>query len=328
LYFRFVLKAFHSNRPFVLVLIPVLVVIFFVLNYNTGYHRGYEELRLGIWGSYKVQSSLLLSVFSMSLTIGGGILLNGLYNKNEFSERNNYLPALLYVLFLSFFSSFYFLDGLAIAQIFLILTVRQLLNLSQKEDGRRIVFNTALFFGIAGTFFPVLLLGTPVLFFLIWINRPFLFRESMLIIVGLLLPIIYVGAYIYIFRINIGLDDLNSSSKEIFKVDMWALIGGASLIFLAGLKRLLNKINVSSIRFKKIFRLLLLLTILLLALLLIDVFTYRRIQVLSLLLIPLSLVLPYGFGEKKPSLLPSVLFYIVLTFAVSKFFIPFNDLAF
>ncbi len=322
------LKAFHSNRSLILLLLPVIVVGFFLLNYNTGYHKSDTILKLGLWGGYSMPFNFGTSIFTMILTVSGGILLNALYNRNGFTERNNYLPALVYVVFLSFFHSYYFLDGLAIAQFFILLAVMQLFKLKQKEDGRRAVFNAAIFFGISCTFFPVLFLGTPILFFLVWISRPFLFRESMLALTGLLIPLLYASLYSYFFGVKIGLDDLNSSSKEIFLIDMWIVIFSTTLFFLFALKLVLYKIKVSSIRLKKIFRLLLLLTILLFSLFLIDVLTYKKLQVLSLLFIPLSMILPYAFGEKKPSIAPSILFYIVLTFAVSKFFISFNDLAF
>lgn len=322
------LKAFHSNRPIVLLLLPFIVVAIFIINYFTNYHQAGQEMGFGMWG--KIQDSkfnLYFSIGAMFLVSLGAILINQVYNKNTFSEKSNFLPGILYVVFLSYFHSFYYLDGLALCQFILILFFSQVIRLDQKEDGRKIVFNTAFFFGLACTFFPVLLLGTPVLFFMIWVNRPFIFRESMIAVTGLATPLIYAVVYSYVFEVNIGLDDLNSSSIEVKAIDTWVIIFSFFLFFIFSLKRLLNKFQISSIKLKKIFRLLLLLTILLFVLFLIDALTYQKVQVLSLMITSLVLVFPYAFDEKKTVLAPTILFYLVFVFAVSKFFISFNDLA-
>ena len=81
----------------------------------------------------------------------------------------------------------------------------------------------------------------------------------------------------------------------------------------------------SSIRLKKIFRLIILLTILFIGIGLIDAFLYQKMQVVSWLIIPLVLIIPLAFGAEKVLLIPSIVFYILLLFCVSKFFIPFES---
>ena len=328
MYLRGMLKAFHSNRTFVLILIPVIILAFYFLNDIFVYHHIEKATSFGLWGELELKKGLLSSLPALFLVGAGAILLNNLYNRNEFIEKNNYLPSILYVLFLSFFHAFYFIDGIGIAQFFLLISLTQLFLLDQKIDGRKTVFNAAFYYGVASTFFPLLYMGFPFLFLIIWVNRPFVLRESLLTITGLLVPLLYAALYSYFFGVAIGLTDLNSSSKEIFTIDMWVVIGGIISLLIIGLKQSLQKMQVGSIRIKKIFRMLLLLTIFLFALFLLDVLTYRKVQSMSLLFIPLTLVFPYSFGEKKPELIPSILFYLIFAIAVSKFFIPFNDLAF
>ena len=322
------LKAFHSNRPIVLVLLPFIVVAIFTINYFTNYHQEDLKVGFGMWGKIiNSDYTFYLSIGAMILVLLSAVLVNKIYNKNTFSEKNNFLPGVLYVIFLSYFHSFYYLDGLAVSQFVLILFFTQVIRLNQQEDGRKMVFNTAFFFGLAGTFFPVLLLGIPVLFIMIWVNRPFIFRESMLAVTGLIIPILYSAIYSFIFEVNIGLDDLNSSSSEINTIDTWIVIFSFILFFVFSLKDLLNKFQTASIKLKKIFRLLFLLTILLFTLFFIDALTYEKVQVLCLMITPLVLVFPYAFNETKTKIAPTILFYLVLVFGVSKFFIAFNDLA-
>ena len=318
------LKIFHSNKTIVLVLIPVLIMLFFGLNSFFEYHIPDKEIKLGLWGKYEAVSSFL-SIISLFLVGLGAVLLNRMFNKNEFSSKNNYLPSLFYVLFLSLSHSFYFLDGLALAQFFIILSVMQLFQLNQKEDGRKTVFNAGLFFGVAGTFFPILFFGSPFLLFMIWISRPFLIREAAIAIVGIIVPSLYAMCFLMFFDVSLDLSVINSSSSEVFVFDTAVYISILSLFFLFSLKTLFNKIQTGSIRIKKVFRLLFFLAILFFLLFVVDVLFYHKTQSITLLMIPLVLILPYAFGEKKLRLIPSILFYLFFIFTMIKFFIPFNE---
>ena len=319
------LKLFHSNRTFVLALIPLILGCFFMLNYFTDYHQIEPQLKLGFWGRYHIKNSIVFSIPAFLLVGVGAIVMNNLFNRNDFTEKNNFLPSLLYIIFSSLFYFNYFIDGVGIAQFFLILMFRQLFRLRQKEDGRRLVFNADFFFGIACTFFPFLMLALPFLYFMIWISRPFILRESALAFTGFAVPFVYVLLYGYIMDVEFNLISFTSSSMEFYKIDLIVAFVTAGLFSLLALKSLLNKFQVSSIRLKKIFRLIILLTILFIGIALIDAVLYQKMQVVSWLIIPLVLVIPQAFGEKKVLITPSIVFYLLLIFTVSKFFIPFGS---
>ena len=61
---------------------------------------------------------------------------------------------------------------------------------------------------------------------------------------------------------------------------------------------------------------------------LLDALAYNKIQVFSLFFIPVSFVLPYAFGETKINTGASVIFYILIFFALAKFFVPFGSFIF
>ena len=322
------LNLFRQNNPYVLAFIPVIVIVLLTLNALFPYHLLESTVSFGLWGSIDGGKPLLNAVFSGSLITLSAIAINALFNRNEFSEKNNFLPAILYVLYTSFFHSFYYIDGLVITQLFFILMIRQLLRLRQKDDGRKIVFNAGFLFGIACTFFPLFIFGLPFIFLIIWISRPFILRESALLLVGVLLPFIYVFLYSIFFQINIDVENFNSSSKEVFIIDMWLIIGSLFLFFFMGIGTLLTTMASSSIRLKKVFRMILLLAVFTFGLFLLDALTYKKIQVLSLLLIPVAFVLPYAFGESKPHKGAAVVFYILFLFTITKFFVPFESFIF
>ncbi len=321
-------KLFHDNRAIVQLLLPFIFLGYVFGNNFADYHGDTVLLRFGFWGSYAINPPFLFKSLSLVFVLLNGIIINTLFNRNEFFEKNSFLTVLLFVIFQSLFHSFYFADGLLLSQTFIILFLYQLFKLNQNEDGRKIVFNAAIFYGLACTFNPILLLGTPFIFWIVWIVRPFIFRESILMITGFVIPLLYSGIFDHFMGLKIGRDELSSSSSEFLKVDMLFLIGIAVLLSLVSSKFLVQKFQVSSIRLKKLFRILLLLTVLLSIVIFTDFLLFGNIQNLSFFFIPLVFILPYAFGEKKIRKISLVLFYILFIFSVSKFFIAFNDLGF
>lgn len=238
-------------------------------------------------------------------------------------ERNNYIVSLLYVVFMSFFHSFYFIDGLAIAQLFMILVLQQIFWLNQNEDARKRAFNIAFLAGIAVTFYPLLLISLPILFWIIWVFRPFMIRESLLMIIGFVIPLIYARVYGLFFIDELNPKDFSSGSSEKQMVDMLTLAFLVASFGLLSLKRVLLKIQQGSIRLRKQFSVIYMIFFLVAGILAIEYFVYNKVQSLSLIFIILMFILPFAFGIKKPGASARFIFYVCFFYSVGKFFIPF-----
>lgn len=323
-----VVTLFFGNRSYALLFLPLMIGGFYACNYLTGYHAAPESINLGFWGTFPEPWSWLFDVSAMILVLTNAILLNRLFNRNEFMERNNFLTSMLYVTAMSFFPVFYHLDGLAIAQTLTILSVMQIFHLKQNEDGRRAVFNAAFLFGTASTVYPMLLIGIPLLFWMVWVIRPFVLRESVLILVGFAIPLLYAAVYGMVFEIRMEKQHFSSSSNEFFVLDILVLGICLTLLGLSSVRGVLGKLRGSSIRLKKLFRMLLLLIWLFLGVSVLEFFIFGKLVALLLVVFPLIFFLNYAFGERSPKPFPSFLYYILFFFAVGKFFIPFNQIAF
>lgn len=233
---------------------------------------------------------------------------------------------MLYVSFMSFFPTFYHLDGFALTQTMMILVLIQVFRLNQNQDGRRQVFNAAFLFGLGCTFFPVLLIGTPFLFWMIWVLRPFILRESVLTITGFTISLVYAGVYSYVFQIRLERDQFSSTSSELLSLDMIVLGSGVLLLLLLCSSQLLNKLRGSSIRLKKLFRMLGLLVGLSGGIIVLEFFVFKKLAAAGLILFPFAFFLPYAFGEKEQRGFPTFVYYLIFLFSVGKFFIPFDQI--
>ena len=323
-----VVHLFFGNRSFALLFLPIIIGGFYSCNYFFPYHLPETEANFGFWGRIGDQDFIGYEISALVLIFINAVIINTIFNRNEFMEKNNFLTAMLYVSFLSFFHSFYFLDGLSIAQTLLALMLFQLIKLNQNEDARKIVFNASLLMGLACSFYPILLIGVPFLFWMIWVVRPFVLRESVLIVTGFILPLVYAGLYSYFFQIELDRDEFSSSSSENHPLDLIILGGGMMIFFFMGIKSVLNKIGASTIRLKKLFRILFLLFTLFMSITVLEFFVFSKSDALSLCFIPLVVFLPYAFGIKNLKKAPTLLYYLIMLFAVGKFFIPFSELTF
>ncbi|MCH2229382.1 MAG: DUF6427 family protein [Crocinitomicaceae bacterium] len=321
-------KLFFGNRSFALLFLPVIIGLFGVLNFFFQHHNVQEQLTFGFWGNMHNQAHWLYQVSAFVLILINAIMINNIFNRNDFMDRNNYLASLLYVVLMSFFHSFYFISGAALAQTLLVLVVVQLFKLNQNEDGRKAVFNSALLFGLAASFYPVLLIGTPFLFWMIWVMRPFILRESLLAFTGFLIPLVYAGVYGMFAGIKVIREDFSSSAVEWNYYDFIVLVFLVSLLVIASISEVVGKIGTSSIRSKKLFRMILLLIAFLMTIAVIEFLVFDKIEGLGLLIFPFMFIIPYAFGIKTPRTFAIIMYYLIFLFAVGKFFIPFDSLGF
>lgn len=319
MYLRSVLSVFYSNRSYALLFIPFVVATFVVMNWYFPYHVPDETAHFGMWDSFLPQTNIISQILAPALILTNAIVLNVIFNRNDFLERNNYIVSILYVTLLSNFHSFYFLDGFAIAQFVFTFGLLYLFRLNQNEDARKFVFNGAFMFGVAATFYPLFFISLPILFWLIWVMRPFLLRESVLTLVGFVVPLIYAGVYSLFIGHTMKPSDFSSSSKELFIIDILVLTAAVAVMFMFSLKTLFKKMQQGSIRTRKLYNMLLMVVAFSVLLTAIEYFGFAKGEVISLLITPLMFVLPYSFGYQKQRTTPTVFFYIVFAISVGKF---------
>lgn len=315
-------QLFYGNRSFALLFLPLFVAGYSLLNFYFPYHLPEASAHFGFWGNILPQSSIFSQILAPALILLGAIVLNALFNRNEFFERNNYLASILYVVFMSTFHSFYYLDGFAVAQFFVILALFQMFYLYQNEDGRRHVFNVGFLLGVASTFYPLLLTIIVIAFWLVWVIRPFVMRESILLVVGFIVPMLYGGLFSSFMDIKIQNDQVSSAALELKLEDVLVVGGICFFMILLSLGAILLKIQQSSIRLKKLFRILLILINYTLLLTILEYFVFHKKEVLALVFVPLMFVLPYGFGYKKQRDVPTMVFYLMFFYSVGKFLYP------
>lgn len=316
------IRLFLGNRSIVVGLLPFIVVIYVVLNLSSQYYAYGGGSNFGFWGNYEISKNpIIIQLVTSVFILANALIINAIFNWNEFLGRNSFMPSLLYVLLMSFYHSFYKLDGLLLSHTFFILAILQIFKMRQNEDGRKLVFNAALFTGLAATFHPPIIGFLPFLYFMIWTIRPFIIREIILILIGFSIPLIYAAFYLTYSHISISLKLLQDSNKyDRHQFDFLLTTGIFILSLLLSLISLQSNMKKSSNRLKKLVQILWWIIITGLVLGVMDYFLFGQIERFSLMMIPLSFLLTFSFIHKTLYYVANGLFYITLIYSVVKFF--------
>lgn len=315
-------KLFLGNRAGVLLLIPVLVAVYFGLNFQSNYYTQETASNLGLWGEAIVIYPITAKFVAAVLICLNAFGINWIYNTNEFLERNSYMSSLLYVILMSFYHSFYSLDGLLIAHTCIIAMLFQFFKLRQNEDGKRHVFNGAFYAGLAASFHPPMIALIPFVLIMIWNIRPFVFRETIIALMGFGVPLLYGGVYLWYSGHGIELRILEQATNYLQKqTDFLVMAVLFTLLFLLSLVSIRGKMQKSSIRLKKLVRILWWLVAIGVLFGLADFIFFNQIERFSFLMIPLSFFLTFSFSNKTFGVMASVLFYMTFLYSLINFFL-------
>lgn len=316
------LRLFIIGQFFAPFLIAILLISYILLNQYTGYFSDNLLVDIGLWGSFQVQKAQWLLFVAGGLIFLNAFLLNRLFNRNNFSEKNTWIVALVYVVLMSFYHTFYYIDGVTIAHTFLVLSVYQLFDLESNLDGRKASFNAGFLFGVAASFHPALLFIFPLLWLMITRIRPFVFREIILASVGFCVPLIYGFSLVFYQNQAINWNfiekSLNYSQKEINFLIYVGLFAVAALVGIVGFRIKLAK---SSIRFRKLAAIIVLCLVAGISIGTLQYIILRKYEWFSFGMIGLSLFLSFSFFNKKTEAISSILLYLLLGFSFAKFFI-------
>lgn len=316
------LKFLLKDQLLILVILPALILAYLLINQQTQYFEVKSVLNFGLWGAFSLKSiENYFTYISGLVVLINAYLLNSIFNKNGFYEKNSYIIAVLYVILLSYYHTFYVIDGLLLSQTFIILGLFQLFNLDYSADARRIAFNVGFLIGLGVTLFPPLLIILPFLWFMFTRVRPFIFRELFLTAIGLSVPLIYALSYNYInFRkveFQIIKPTETYSQKELIFLISLVLF---SILVLSSIFGIQAKSRKSSIRFRKNIAILITLLLTGITLGILDWVLFKQYEWFCFIVIAISLFLPFSYYNSRFKFISYLLFYMTLLFSILKFY--------
>lgn len=316
------LRLFSSNQSLVIFLLPLLFMGNILLNNYTDLFEGWRNFETNMWGiRFAIISPMVSSFFAVVLLSVIATIISFTFNQHEFFEKNTYLPSLIYAFLAMYFPFSIMLNGDLFAQLFLVLAINQILKIKQNEDARSHVFNSSFLVGISATFNPIYFGFLPFIWIALLSVRPFVFREFILVLIGIALPVLWtLIVNVSIFQMLFNEMAINETMLSVpyFSVVIHFLI---LVTFLISLRYIFERFNKSSIRFKRLFRIVFILLIypILTGVILYYILGTDYFIGIGLSLLPLLLV--YIYLDARVKILGAVLLYTLLSLNVLKFFI-------
>ena len=136
------LSVFRTNQPFFFIISAWLILILNVLIfYNNGEVTEIEFIIFKLIGLPKVLIYLVLFI----TVFYTGFLINSVVNRSVLFEKSYYLSGLLYVVLVTSFGDIisYFLP--LIGNLFLVLSLKNLLQIFRANSCKKQVFNASIF---------------------------------------------------------------------------------------------------------------------------------------------------------------------------------------
>ena len=302
------LALYRNNQPFVIILIIFTAFILWTpFLIDPEYFLGglnFQKQPLDLMSLISSWNQYFLLSLSLLLCLFLAFLVSFINLSQQLIEKRNYLPALFFLLSLSWIPYLKIHVNSLIAFIFISFALNSMLSSYTRKNDLSVFFTSGVLIALASLFY----FHFSVFLFVLWIaiilfQRPS-WRNFMASIIGFLVPWwFYYGIY---YIINSSVRELNRliisfllSNKPFEEINIlqWVLIGLTILIILFSSINFVKKINQMKIRKKRFFYLFLWTFIIILIQYI--VLPVHESMILMGMMIPLSFLFSHYFSLIK-----------------------------
>ena len=195
------LKLFKSHQPFSIVLIPIINILLWLPIFINPPDYSIYLNDYAPFAGYLIKS---LNFFPLSSIIIANIFVlisafyvNKINLKHVFIEKRTYLPAYIYVFVFAFFLTSKFLIPLSFSLLFILFSFDKILVIRKERNILKPYFESGILAGISSLFIVDSLLFFIVIWIAIMLTSHFYWREYLMTVLGLILPIFFLFAYYY-----------------------------------------------------------------------------------------------------------------------------------
>lgn len=313
-------KLFASNKPLILFFLPVVPLVNLVLEFFYPTLIAAEKYHTNLWlVEPQTEFNWLLGVFAVAFLTLNGIVVNGIFNRNEFYTKNTYLPSIIYVIIACLFPFSVLFNGEALAHTFVILMISQLFRLKQNEDGRSASFFSAFYLAVAATLNPIYILMLPVLWISIARIRPIIIREYALTVLGVVVPMLYLFYVNPEFHKSLFVFDAKLEYNQFNGFLLWILYATVTILLSLSYKRILARLPTSTLRYKRLLSVVVFVFSYVIITGVGTTYLYNTSYYFAAGAIVCALILPYSYFEKPMKNLAAPLFYLLVVVNTMKF---------
>jgi hypothetical protein len=140
----------------------------------------------------------IIALLGFLLVISEALLLNNTLIIYKVIPRNNFLPALLYIVLMSFIPELLTIHPVLIANLFIILSIRTIFGLYNLTEPIPGIFNASFMIAMASLFYQPVLIFILLLWASLLIFRIIDMRSILITVTGILIPYLIIAALYFL----------------------------------------------------------------------------------------------------------------------------------
>lgn len=194
-------RLFKDHQPIAAILAVMISAFLWFLGLNqttaplTDNQMPLSDLVSYLTGNNRI--STLITGFSFTLI--NGFLLNNLISRFDIFPIKNYFPLLFYVLFMSGFKTQLIAHPILFSHTFILFGLFRIAQSNRLDEALGKYFEAGALFSVASLFYFPSILLYPTVWVALIVIRPFVWREWLTSILGLLLPYWFVFTWYFWF---------------------------------------------------------------------------------------------------------------------------------
>lgn len=254
------IRFFKSNNASALIFLPLIAIAIWVFGFihpTALPVKNAMPLYELIAGNF-VNIPWLSCLIGLLLVIGEALLINFIVNENEVLSKQNYLPALFYIVFMSNNDAMLTLHPLLFGNLFLLFAIQKLLSSYRKDKAFSEAFDAGLLISTASLFYFPFAVFLPLLGIGLIILRPFNWREWFISFLGALIPYLFVCTFYFLYNqlYNLFYDKMfyqfiREKPSLDFPKSFYFMLGLGWLLILFSIGKIVLGVGIGSQRTKK-----------------------------------------------------------------------------
>jgi hypothetical protein len=239
-----VIRFFRSGNPLTVLLLfiyTLLIKFYYLLHPSTFQADGSEGLvynLLTTWLEGLVgKSPLFFTSVALLLQFLQALLLTRIINNHRLFAKDNYLPAMSFLLFTSLLEAWNVFSPALIVNTIMLWIFSSIADLYMRSSARDVAFNMGFALGICGLFYFPSIIFAALLLISLLIMRSFRLAEWIVGLLGLICPFYLLGTYLFLtdrWEMVESLPNIGFNLPVITDYKVWGALIVSLLFFVIG----------------------------------------------------------------------------------------------
>jgi hypothetical protein len=194
------LRFFKTTQPSVFLAIPLVTLVLWLRAFAIAPIQVDDNgLPLNQWlfGMLYALPVFVQALIAVLLVSAEAIYLNMILNKYEVVFKTSFLPALMYVLLMSFAMPVIFLHRIIIVNVLMIIALNRTFSIFKNDATASPIFDSCFLIAVASLIYFPAVVFLLLFFIALLILRPFHKRDWMIALTGFALPYFFLGVYFF-----------------------------------------------------------------------------------------------------------------------------------